>query len=81
MLCGHFDVEAKRYTYLCVYTCTCTHTHKYAHTPARYLHVCVQMYLYTLKCIIIETRADSVAVKSNGLKPVLAAIMHPGRLF
>ncbi len=35
----------------------------------------------TLKCIIIETRADSVAVKSNGLKPVLAAIMHPGRFF
>jgi hypothetical protein len=35
----------------------------------------------TLKCIIIETQADSVVVKSNGLKPVLAAIMHPGRLF
>ena len=36
---------------------------------------------FTLKCIIIETRADSVVVKSNGLGPVLAAIMHPGRLF
>jgi hypothetical protein len=35
----------------------------------------------TLKGIIIETRADSVVVNSNGFKPVLAAIMHPGRLF
>jgi hypothetical protein len=35
----------------------------------------------TLKCIIIETHADSVVVKSNGLGPVLAAIMHPGRPF
>jgi len=42
--------------------------------------VCVSTSV-TLKCIIIETRADSVAVKSNGLGPVLAAIMHPGRLF
>ncbi len=40
-----------------------------------------QEWLPTLKCIIIETQADSVAVKSNGLEPVLAAIMHPGRLF
>jgi hypothetical protein len=36
---------------------------------------------FTLKCIIIETRADSVVVKSNGLGPVLAAIMHPAGLF
>ena len=35
--------------------------------------------VYT-KYIIIETREDSVVVKSNGLGPVLAAIMHPGRL-
>ncbi len=32
------------------------------------------------KCIIIESQADSVVVKSNTLGPVLAAIMHPGRL-
>jgi hypothetical protein len=35
----------------------------------------------TLKCIIIETRADSIVVKSNGLGPVFAAMMHAGRLF
>jgi hypothetical protein len=34
-----------------------------------------------MKCIIVETRADSVAVKSNGLGLVFAAIMHLGRLF
>ncbi len=34
-----------------------------------------------LKYIIIETRADFLVVGSNGLGPVLAAIMHPGRLF
>ncbi len=33
----------------------------------------------TLKCIIIETRADAVVVKSNGLGPLLAGIMHSGR--
>ena len=53
------------------------------HYSGRYVH-CVYMRFRihcTMKCIIIETRADSVVVKSNGLGPVLAAIMHPGRLF
>jgi hypothetical protein len=30
----------------------------------------------TLKCIIVETRADSVAVKLNGLGLILAANVH-----
>jgi hypothetical protein len=34
---------------------------------------------HTLECIIVETRSESVVVESNGLGPVLAAIMHPER--
>jgi hypothetical protein len=63
--------RAARWEYIGINLSTYCETHLQCGLPKR----------DTLKCIIIETRADSVAVKSNGLKPVLAAIMHPGRLF
>ena len=49
-----------------------------SHVPCKYDSLLTSS---TLKCIIIETPADSSVVKSNGLGPVLAAIMHSGRLF
>jgi hypothetical protein len=35
----------------------------------------------SLKCMILETRADSVVVKSNGMGPVFAAMMAPKDAF
>jgi hypothetical protein len=81
------------YTHVCMYVCMYTHVCMYVYMHVYYaswfdtnqsmyatflLRVC---YIRTLECIIIETRADSILVKSNVLRPVLAAIMHPGRLF
>jgi hypothetical protein len=55
--------------------CTCiTHNVLGSRQSAKGSHVAAE-------CMNSEAGADSVAVKSNGLGPVLAAVMHPGRLF
>jgi hypothetical protein len=67
------------YMYACIHAKSlCTQRRVYVHTfivhihvSTRYMHsTCVHQHMTiqidTLKCIIMETRADSVAVKSNG---------------
>ncbi len=91
----HTHTHAYAYAYTHTYSRTPTLSHKNTNSSTNENHIITAFaanYWYefpknqppynpTLKCIIIETQADSVVVKSNGLGPVLAAIMHPGRLF